>query len=161
MNRFTAIENKVIKLSNGKLVDTENLEREISRFCHYVQHVVIAQKDEKYTVAIIFPKIGLLTSPDYEKSPEEGCFCPRSLNELGKCLSGCLHTLNLELKSGYSKIDSAVIIKTELSIENKTLSPSSSAIASNVIAKYKAHLNNLYGDKVPVTEEAYSIKLNQ
>lgn len=160
MSKFTAMESKVTKLSNGKMVDTEELEREIGRICHYVQHAVIVQKDNKYTVAVIFPKIGLLKSPDYEKTPEEGCFCPRNLNELGKCLSGCLHTLNLKLKPGYSKIDAAVIINTEMPFDGG-MGASSAVVADNVIRKYKDHLNNLYGDKVPVKEEAYSIRLYQ
>jgi long-subunit acyl-CoA synthetase (AMP-forming) len=160
MSSFVAIEHELTTLSNGKLINASELKSEIGKICHYVQHVVLARKDEKHLTAIIFPKIGLLKSPDYERTPEEGCFCPRNLNELGKCLSGCLQTLNSKLKPGYSKIDAAVIINTELSIEEGTLTSLFVAIGANVVKKYDSHLNDLYGKKALATAEAYPIILN-
>ncbi len=160
MNKFAALNNNLVKLSNGQEVDRVTLEKEIKRICHYVQNVVIALKDEKQVVALIFPNKRLFSNPDYEKSPEEGCFCPRNLKEIGKCLSGCMHTLNLTVKPGFSKIHSAIIINSELSIEEGTLTPAFDVIDEQVIIKYNEHLNNLFGDKLLVKEEVFNIKFN-
>ena len=158
MNAFTSIDEKVLTLPNGQLVETEKLEKEIGRICHYVHHVALAVKDGKYLVAMIFPNKSLFSNPDYEKSPEEGCFCPRNLKELGKCLSGCMHSINVKLLPGYAKINSAVIVNTELSVIDGTLTPAQTIISENVIKKYKAHLKNLFGDKIPVKEEVFNMK---
>ncbi len=160
MSAYTSIENKVHKLSNGQLVDTALLEQEIKKICHYVQDVTITVKDEKYLTAIIFPNRKLFSNPDYQKTPEEGCFCPRNLNEIGKCLSGCMNTMNLGLLPGYAKINSAVIINTALSVEDGTLTPALGVIDDNVIRKYKDHLDNLYGGKIQVKEEVFNMQFN-
>ena len=158
MNAFTSIDERVLTLPNGQLVEAEKLEKEIRRICHYVHHVALAVKDGKYLVAMIFPNKSLFSNPDYEKSPEEGCFCPRNLKELGKCLSGCMHTINVKLLPGYAKINSAVIVNTELSVIDDTLTPAQTIISENVIKKYKAHLKNLFGDNIPVQEEVFNMK---
>jgi long-subunit acyl-CoA synthetase (AMP-forming) len=160
MDTFTPIYSKILTLSNGDSVDIELLEKETKRICHYVQYVAFALKDEKKLVAMIFPSRKLLSNPDYEKTPEEGCFCPRNLNELGKCLSGCMHTLNLTLLPGYAKINSAVIINDQLSVEDETLTPTLCIVPDKITKKYKDHLYNLFGHKIIVKEEAFNMKFN-
>lgn len=160
MSAYTSIENKVHKLSNGQLVDTALLEQEIKKICHYVQYVVIVGVEDNQVAAMIFPNRKLFSNPDYEKTPEEGCFCPRNLNEIGKCLLGCMNSINVKLLPGYAKINSAVIIDTDLSIEDGTLTPELSLNSDNVIRKYKDHLVNLYGGKIPVAEEAFNMQFN-
>ena len=59
------------------------------------------------------------------------------------------------------KINAALIIDDELSVDASTLTPSLKLAPNNVIKKYKDHLRNLYGDKVPVDEEIFVVKLNK
>jgi long-subunit acyl-CoA synthetase (AMP-forming) len=151
---------RIFKLSNGEKVIPTDLEKVIELKCHYVQHVIISGTGEDHPVALIFPNKKLLEEPDYELSPEEGCFCPRNLNELGKCLSGCLHDANCDIKQKFSKIKSAAIIDSELSLDDKTLTPSMKVAPKNVLEKYKSHLRNLYGDNVPSEEEVYVVELD-
>lgn len=159
MNIFTLVDNKVNNLANGQLVDTDYLAKEITNICHYVQHVVIGLRDNKYLFALIFPNQSLFKKPDYTKIPEEGCFCPRNMNELGKCLSGCIESLNSTLPKGYAKIHSAMIINTELSVLDSTLTPALHTIPENVMTKYSDHIKNLFGEKIPVKEESFKMKI--
>ncbi|MCK6640279.1 MAG: AMP-binding protein [Bacteroidia bacterium] len=151
---------RIFKLSNGEKVIPSDLEKAIELKCHYVQYAVVAGGGEEYPVALIFPNKKLLTNPDYQLSPEEGCFCPRSLNELGRCLTGCLAKANESIGQKFSKVKSAAVIMDELSLDSNTLTPSIKVAPKNVVAKYKAHLHNLYGDHVPVNEEVYVIELD-
>ena len=150
---------RIFKLSNGEKVIPTDLEKQIELKCHYVQYAVVSGSGEEHPVALIFPNKKLLETPDYELSPEEGCFCPRSLNELGRCLTGCLEIANSRIGQKFSKVKSAAIIMDELSLDDKTLTPSMKMAPKNVVEKYKAHLLNLYGDNVPVDEEVYVIEL--
>lgn len=150
---------RIFKLSNGEKVIPTDLEKQIELKCHYVQYAVVSGSGEEHPVALIFPNKKLLETPDYELSPEEGCFCPRSLNELGRCLTGCLEIANNRIGQKFSKVKSAAIIMDELSLDDKTLTPSMKMAPKNVVEKYKAHLLNLYGDNVPVDEEVYVIEL--
>lgn len=150
---------RIFKLSNGEKVIPTDLEKAIELKCHYVQYAVVSGSGEEHPVALIFPNKKLLERPDYELSPEEGCFCPRSLNELGRCLTGCLHLANESIGQKFAKVKSAAIILDELSLDNNTLTPSMKVAPKNVVERYKKHLLNLFGENVPVEEEVYIIEL--
>jgi len=151
---------RIFKLSNGEKVVPTDLEKVIELKCHYVQHVIISGSGEDHPVALIFPNKKMLEKPDYQMSPEEGCFVPRSLNELGRCLQGCLHDANCDIKQKFSKIKSAAIINSELSLDDNTLTPSMKVAPKNVLERYKAHLVNMYGEDVPTEEEVYVVELD-
>lgn len=151
---------RIFKLSNGEKVIPTDLEKAIELKCHYVQYAVVSGSGEEHPVALIFPNKKLLEKPDYELSAGEGCFCPRSLNELGKCLTGCLAIANNSIGQKFAKVKSAAIILDELTLDNNTLTPSMKVAPKNVVDRYKKHLQNLYGDSVPVDEEVYIIHLD-
>jgi long-subunit acyl-CoA synthetase (AMP-forming) len=150
---------RIFKLSNGEKVIPTDLEKAIELKCHYVQYAVVSGSGEEHPVALIFPNKKLFDKPDYQLSPEEGCFCPRSLNELGKCLTGCLAMANESIGQKFAKVKSAAIILDELSLDNNTLTPSMKVAPKNVVERYKKHLLNMYGENVPVEEEVYIIEL--
>jgi long-subunit acyl-CoA synthetase (AMP-forming) len=150
---------RIFKLSNGEKVIPSDLEKAIELKCHYVQYAIVSGSGKEHPVALIFPNKKLIEKPDYQISPDEGCFCPRSLNELGRCLTGCLAMANESIGQKFAKVKSAAIILDELSLDNNTLTPSMKVAPKNVVEKYKSHLLNLYGENVPVDEEVYIIEL--
>lgn len=152
---------RIFKLSNGEKVIPTDLEKIIELKCHYISYAIVAGKGKDYPVALIFPNKKVLHNPDYDMSPLEGCFCPRNLNELGKCLSGCLKDANCGIHQKFAKIRSAAIIDDELSLEKNTITPSLKLAPNKVLETYKNHLKNLYGDNVPVEEDVYLIELDQ
>jgi long-subunit acyl-CoA synthetase (AMP-forming) len=81
---------RIFKLSNGEKIVPSDLEKLIELKCHYISFAMVVGNGEEYPVALLFPNKKLIDRPDYALSPEEGCFCPRNLNELSKCLRGCL-----------------------------------------------------------------------
>ncbi len=157
--KLVSRKDRIFKLSNGEKVIPTDLEKAIELKCHYVQYAVVAGSGEEHPVALIFPNTKLLQNPDYQLTPDEGCFCPRNLNELGRCLRGCLAMANNSIGQKFAKVKSAAVILDELSVENRTLTPSLKMAPKNVIEKYRAHLLNLYGENVPVEEEVYVIEL--
>ncbi len=151
---------RIFKLTNGEKVIPTEMEALIQAKCHYITFAMIVGEGSEYPVALLFPNKKALDHPNYELSPEEGCFCPRSLNELGKCLHGCLHDTNCGLAQKFSKIKYAMVIDDELSIENNTLTPSMKVAPKKVMEAYKAHIENLYGAKNKISEEVYVIRLD-
>jgi len=150
---------RIFKLSNGEKVVPTDLEKLIELKCHYVSYAIVAGSGEEYPVALIFPNKKMLDNPDYEVSPFDGCFCPRNLNELSKCLTGCLHDANCGIKQKFAKIKAAAIVDDELSLEKNTLTPSMKVAPKIVLEKYKKQLFNLYEGKVPSEEDVYVIEL--
>lgn len=152
---------RIFKLTNGEKVIPSEMETLIQSKCHYITFAIIAGGGEEYPVALLFPNKKVLEHPNYEISPDEGCFCPRSLSELKKCLHGCLRDANCGLTQKFSKIKFAMLIDDELSIEKNTLTPSLKVAPNKVIEAYKAHIENLYGGKNEVNEDVYVIRLDE
>ncbi|HRH65795.1 MAG TPA: AMP-binding protein [Bacteroidia bacterium] len=152
---------RIFKLSNGEKVVPSDLEKLIEIKCHYISFAMVVGSGQEYPVAILFPNKKLLDRPDYLHTPEGGCFCPRNLEELRRCLHSCLHDANCAIGQKFAQIRAAMIIDDELSLEKGTLTPSMKVAPRNVVTAYKAHLENLYGDDNPVEEEIYIIRLDQ
>ena len=150
---------RIFKLLNGEKVIPSDLEKLIELKCHYISFALVVGNGQEYPVALLFPNKKLIDQPDYLKGPFDGCFCPRDLRELQKCLHGCLHDANCGIGQKFSKIKAAMIIDDELSIENGTLTPSMKVAPKNVVSTYKAHLESIYGEEKDIPEEVYIIKL--
>lgn len=161
MTTFTTIPHKHDTLPDGRQIDIDLMDEELRKTCHYVKYVTFYLKDEKNVVAVIFPDEDLLKKPDYLKTPEEGCFCPRNLKELGKCLCGCTCTVNLQLPFGYARIDNALIIQARLTVEDGTLTPEGIPVPEQILKKYGNHLLNLYGTEIPVKEDVFAMNFNE
>jgi len=71
-----------------------------------------------------------------------------------------LQDANCDIKQKFSKIKSAAIINSQLSLDDNTLTPSMKVAPKNVLEKYKEHLRNMYGDDVPTEEEVYVVELD-
>jgi len=81
---------------------------------------------------------------------------------MGACtMPRCLHDANSTIGQKFAKVKSAAIIDDHLTLDNNTLTPSMKVAPKNVVDKYKGHLQNLYGDDVPVEEEVYVIELDK
>lgn len=150
---------RIFKLSNGEKVIPSEMEGIIQNKCHYITFAMVVGGGREYPVALLFPNKKNLDHPNYELSPEDGCFCPRSLDELGKCLHGCLHEANCGLGQKFAKVKYAMVIDDELSIDKNTLTPSMKPAMKNVLDAYKAHIENLYGAQNEIGQDVYIIKL--
>src|ERR1017187_5513290 len=135
---------KVFKLSTGEEIGSSELGKLISDTCHYIKYVVVKEDDKQNAVALVFPNKEMLNHPDYELSPEEGCFCPRSLDELGRCLSGCLKKVKTMSAEENAHLKSAALVKTDIDHFSGVKSSSQA-----IIEKYKDMLLEKYGSNVP------------
>ncbi|OFY71651.1 MAG: hypothetical protein A3G23_00400 [Bacteroidetes bacterium RIFCSPLOWO2_12_FULL_37_12] len=159
--KLIARKDRIFKLTNGEKVIPSELESLLQCKCHYISFAFVTGNGKDHPVAILFPNQQLLRDPSYNVSPLDGCFCPRSIYELGKCLRGCMSDVNNENKKKFTRIKSMMLVDDELSIEKQTLTPSLKASPGNILNIYKAHLENLYGAENSVKENVYVINLDQ
>lgn len=111
MSKQSLLDNRLITLSNGQVISPESIEEQVEKICHYVKFVFVGIDNSGKPFALIFPNQKLYADPDYERTPELGCFCPRNLDEIGRCLSGCLRQVKFNDHSG---LESALIINVNL-----------------------------------------------
>lgn len=152
---------RVFKLSNGEKVHATELENTLQQFCHYISFTVVEGAGQSFPVALLFPNKNLLDHPNYLRTPMDDCFCPRSLQELSKCLRGCMNDANSEIQTKFSKVKYALLVDDELSIENGTLTPSMKVSAKKVVNKYKDSLQKIFREKKPREDEVYLIPINR
>lgn len=158
--KLIARKDRIFKLSNGEKVIPTDIEKLIEKKCCYIAHSIVYGGGKEYPVAILFPNKKFFSHPGYDQTPEQGCFCPRNIEELGKCLRGCLSQANGDIQQKFSKIKIAAILDKELSIDDNTLTPSLKPSPKNIINKYIDHIKNLYGENVPLEEDIYVILLD-
>ena len=158
--KLIARKDRIFKLSNGEKVVPTEMEALIQKKCHYISFALVEGRGREYPVALLFPNRTLLGMSGQEFPPIEGCQCPRSLEDLSKCLHGCLNDANCGIGQQFAKIKAAILIDDELSLEKKTLTPSMKVVPKRVSQIYKAHLENLYGGKNPIKEKVFIIKLD-
>ncbi|MDP1725267.1 MAG: hypothetical protein Q8M15_00685 [Bacteroidota bacterium] len=143
---------QVFKLSTGEKVSSLEIEKLIKNTCHYVKFVSLSDAGRENHIALIFPDKKLLDNPEYKLSPDEGCFCPRNLDELGRCLTGCLKIVNTKLDPASEKINASIIINTDLS--SIDTNPSSENM-SKIIREAIQNINTGFESK---EEEIYYIQ---
>jgi len=148
---------RIFKLSNGEKVIPTELEKMIEKKCHLVSYALVTGSGEEYPVALIFPNKKLMQSAN-QSIAIEGCACPKSLDELSRCMKNCLNDTNCDIAQKFARIRLATIIDDELSIESNTLTPSMKMAAKQVVDAYKVHIKRMYSDE-QITEEAYLVKL--
>ena len=115
--RSTGLVLETKKDSKKELVTTENLiatdiKMVIEGKCHYISSSIIVGAGQDYPVAILFPN-DQMQHPQYDISPLDGCFCPRDVQELNKCLTGCLNDANCEIGQKFAKIKTFLIVEIE------------------------------------------------
>lgn len=152
---------RIFKLSNGEKVIPTEIESVIQSKCHFIAFALVEGRGEDYPVALLFPNRKLLERSHSEILDFKGCVCPRSLQELSQCLHNCLENVNDNIPQDFVRVKSAMLIDDELSIENRTLTPSMKVVPSRVAEVYRACLEKLYGKGAPVKEQVYIIRLNQ
>ncbi|CAN5197814.1 AMP-binding protein [soil metagenome] len=158
--KLNSRKDRIFKLVNGEKVVPSDVEMVLQTKCHYISYAMVVGNGQEYPVALIFPNKNMFSHPEFLISPEEGCFCPRSIEELGKCLRGCLGQANCLVSEKFSRIKAAMIIDDELSIEKNTLTPSMKLAPNKVFTTYKAHVENLYGGENGLDEEVYVVRLD-
>ncbi|MDI1353603.1 MAG: hypothetical protein PSX36_01705 [bacterium] len=153
MNANSPFDNKIYKLSTGEEVLADVVENLIEKTCHYVKYALVRQNDKNETVAFLFPNSSLYAHPDYVLTTNEGCFCPRSLAELGKCMTGCLKLINFKLAEGDDKLKAAVLANSDSS-----LAETGGMSYHELVDTYKALLTKRHGPNVSEEDEIYFIK---
>ncbi len=113
-NAFVIKNQKEIKA--GQSVNENLISKDIKMMiegkCHYLSSSIIVGADSDYPVAIVFPN-NQMNEPQYQISPLDGCFCPKDMNELNKCLTGCLNDANCAIGEKFSKMKLFLIVEAE------------------------------------------------
>ncbi len=160
--RLITRKDRIFKLLNAEKVIPTKLESNIISKCHYISYALVEGNGRSYPVALLFPNRNLLNKKgDVIDIDLEDCECPESLDQLSQCLRNCLTDVNCSLKQKFARIKAAMLIDKDLSVEDKTLTPSMKLAPNNVKKVYRAHIEKLYGADKEIKDHVYIIPLEE
>jgi long-subunit acyl-CoA synthetase (AMP-forming) len=144
--RLIGRNDRIFKLSNGEKIVSADVEKALQGACPYLTFVVLEGRGEDFPVALLFPNQRLLSEQqngeDYPAN--EGCVCPRSLEDLSACLQGCLMEANEMISPKFARVPYAILVNEELSIDRGTLTPSMKVVPDKVIAAHRSAIDRIY-----------------
>jgi len=159
--RIITRKDRIFKLMNAEKIIPTKIEENITKKCHFISYAYVTGSGKKYPVALLFPNRSLLNKKLFGFDMEfEKCKCPKSLKDLSQCLQNCLNEVNCGLKQKFSRLNTAMLVDGDLSVENKTLTPSMKLAPNNVKEVYKANIEKLYNPDYNIKEQVYIIPLN-
>lgn len=151
---------RIFKLLNAEKVIPTRIEGSILKKCPYISYALVEGKGRSYPVALLFPNRRLLDKTNNVNGDFPECNCPEDITGLSGCISNCLKELNYSMSQKFSWIKAAMLVDDELSIENKTLTPSLKLAPNNAREFYKSHIEKLYGEDVKVVGNVYILPLD-
>lgn len=158
--RLITRKDRIFKLLNAEKVIPTKLEGNIISKCPYLSYALVEGNGRSYPVALLFPNRNLLNKKEDSIDIQlEDCICPENIDELSQCLRNCLTDVNCSLKQKFARIKAAMLIDKDLSVEDKTLTPSMKLAPNSVKKVYKAHIEKLYGSGNEIKDHVYIIPL--
>ena len=132
---------RVFKLSNGEKVFPSVMERNIGNLCKFIKHAYIFGAGQDHPCALLFPNRELLDSDEISILDEAECVHPDKSDTLTECFSRCLHKINCHQDVKFERIQKAMIIDEELTLERDELTPSFKIIPRNIEKNYKEYID--------------------
>jgi len=153
---------RIFKLANAEKIIPTQIESLIAGKCHYIANVLVEGSGRNRPVALLFPDRLAFKDNSNPNRPSLGdCTCPQNLEQFSQCLRRCLWEVNNSLEQKFSRIKAAMLIDDELSIDNRTLTPSLKPVPEKVREVYKANIERLYNPEVPLNCSFYLIELSE
>ena len=148
---------RVIRLKNGYIIDPEEFNNFMKLNCEYIQYIVVAGNEKYYPLALIFPHLKLFLDTDFKGSLIEGCYYPKNMDAIGKCMTGCMRLVNNELDYQPDRIQRGVIINDE------SLFVNGAPIISDddIITKYSNLIDDIYKGREILANNACYIDSKQ
>ncbi|HWR83964.1 MAG TPA: AMP-binding protein [Candidatus Deferrimicrobium sp.] len=144
--RLICRKDRIFKLSNAEKVVPTELEKLIVEDCAFLSHAYVTGNGRDYPVVLLFPNKAMFNRIHDESRLKSGCGCPPGIKDLARCLTHCLAKLNETIDPKYTRLQAAMLIDYELSIESGELTPSMK-LAPNVVGRvFKAKIERLYSE---------------
>ncbi len=160
--KIKARKDRIFKLNNGEKVFPSVLERNIGNLCKFIKHAYVFGAGQDHPVALLFPNYELLDSKGIGVLDESACNHPETSDMLATCFSKCLHKINGCVNVDYERIEKAILIDQELSLEKNELTPSFKIIPRSIEKNFKEHISCIVkGHSERLPEGAHMIDLHE
>jgi len=114
---------RMFKLDNGEKVFPARIEDRIAGRCKFIKYAYVFGSGQKHPSLLTFPNYELMSADGGGKLDQSDCVYPGCLGDLAACLGECIEA---EQRAGatFERVDAAVVVDSELTVEANQLTPS-------------------------------------
>jgi len=133
---------RMFKLDNGEKVFPARIEDRIAGRCKFIKYAFVFGSGQKHPSLLAFPNYELMSADGGGELDKSACVYPGGLGDLAGCLGECIQA---EQKSGatFERVDAAVVVDTELTVEANQLTPSFKLIPRKIAEDFGEHIQAL------------------
>jgi len=152
---------RMFKLDNGEKVFPARIEDRIAGRCKFIKYAYVFGSGQKHPSLLTFPNYELMSADGGGTLDQSDCVYPGCLGDLAGCLGECIEA---EQKAGatFERVDAAVVVDSELTVEANQLTPSFKLIPRKIEEDFKKTIQALrqkqFGD---LPEGAQIIEMEQ
>ncbi len=133
---------RMFKLDNGEKVFPARIEDRIAGRCKFIKYAYVFGSGQKHPSLLAFPNYELMSADGGGELDQSECVYPGGLGDLAGCLGECIQA---EQRTGatFERVDVAVVVDTELTVEANQLTPSFKLIPRKIAEDFGEHIEAL------------------
>jgi len=133
---------RMFKLDNGEKIFPARIEDRIAGRCKFIKYAYVFGSGQKNPSLLAFPNYELMTTDSGGELDQSDCVYPGCMNDLAGCLGDCIKA---EQKAGavFERVDAAVVVDSELTVEANQLTPSFKLIPRKVAQDFGEYIQAL------------------
>jgi long-subunit acyl-CoA synthetase (AMP-forming) len=133
---------RMFKLDNGEKVFPARIEDRIAGRCKFIKYAYVFGSGQKHPSLLAFPNHELMSADGGGDLDQSECVYPGCLNDLAGCLGECIQA-EQEFGAAFERVDAAVVVDTELTVEANQLTPSFKLIPRKIAEDFGEHIEAL------------------
>lgn len=150
---------RMFKLNNGEKIFPSILEEHVKTGCKFVKHAFVFGKGQVSPFLLVFPNSELLSANRSADLDESNCIYPTDLRNFSGCLGRCLTKFNDDFAK-IERIERALIINRELTIEQGELTPSFKLVPRRIAENYRDYISAMEDGRLnELPKDSYVIEL--
>jgi long-subunit acyl-CoA synthetase (AMP-forming) len=135
--RIVSRKERMFKLSNGEKVFPAQIEARIHARCQFVKYAYVFGSGRRTPHLLVFPNRQAFEGCASGCGHTGGaCLWPSDSAQLAHCLTQCVAEINSQQAAGFEVIRRALVVGSELSIDNNELTPSFKLIPRRIEERY-------------------------
>jgi long-subunit acyl-CoA synthetase (AMP-forming) len=133
---------RMFKLDNGEKVFPARIEDRIANRCKFIKYAYVFGAGQKHPSMLAFPNHELMSAASGGELDQSDCVYPCCMGDLAECLGECIRD---EQKAGaqFERVDAAVVVDSELTVEANQLTPSFKLIPRRIAEDFGKHIHAL------------------
>lgn len=152
---------RMFKLDNGEKVFPARIEDRIAGRCKFIKYAYVFGSGQKHPSLLTFPNYELMSADGGGALDQSDCAYPGCLGDLAGCLGECIKA-EQQAGAAFERVDTAVVVDSELTVEANQLTPSFKLIPRKIEEDFEEYIEPMRRKQLDdLPEDARLIEMEQ